>query len=153
MTELESFLIEKREGEYQTIDKCLKALLINECDNAFYRYSYRIPNSGSKTFVKINLNENSLDMISDFKCNIQYSIYIGKNKYSTTRILPLCTPLQTIYALIYLDQPNMPNEVIFSQRQHHFSSSLRQNIVYKMNPNGILDGEIKYLNGMASPLL
>ena len=160
MTTLDSFFTDRRQKEGKDTEDCLWNILDKDgCNDAYTIYERRIPvpansssiQNGMRPCITFNPREpEHSDMIDTLECNVDYSIMIGGIEYKNiSRILTLCLAFHQPEVRIYLDQPNMPNEIVFSQRNHHFPTEMRRAIIAKMNPNGVLDGEIGYAYGMA----
>ena len=174
MTELESFFSNRRQKEGRDTDDCLINILAGETYNdAYYKYELKfpLPDYPLKSYylAKCSLEERNLfekdgrpfiafkvahtmrsDMFDTFQSNVDYSIWIGDVKYTPSRLLNLCLAFPPVYILLYLDGPNVPSEITFSFHKHYFSTELRVAIIKSINPpNGILDGPIKYVYGMA----
>ena len=151
MKTLESFFPDRKEKEYNSFDDCREAVYKGPYNDAYYIHQYRIPIQTDESYVTIDLKQPFYaDMISDFECNLDYSIFIGDTEYKTNSVLTLCAVLHKVEARVYLPKENLPTEIIFSQKQHYFQHEIRRQIVNSMNPyGGILDGEIMYLYGMA----
>ena len=179
MTELESFFTDRRQKAGKSPENCIRNILTESSEafnDAYFDYEYRIPVEQDKSIyvngcicrgdiyrcgggacrimkpsIIFDLHQpQRSDMIDTFKCNAKFSLFIGGIEYhNITRVLSLCLTFHKVKACIYLEQPNMPDEIIFSQRQHYFSDKLRRSIVHTMNPTGIYDGELLYAYGMA----
>lgn len=110
--------------------------------------------SESRPFMTIDLlstrvDKMSPDLISDFKCNVKYSIlYKGVLYNDIKRSLSQCYTPNNLFALIYLDQPNMPSEILFSQTNHYFDINFRQHVFDTARTKGIVDGDIVYTNAV-----
>ena len=177
MTELNSLLSEFTQKECQNYDESFQNLISKSYTHTYYTYEHRIPISeiNQDTCMCMELNHHMMkpaqckgnckdnrpffvfdlkkpetaDMIDNFTCNVEFTIYIGGMKLNKNRrILTLCSVFSGAYALIYLDQPNMPNEIIFSKRLHNFEYEKRRQIINQMNPKGILDEDLIYKYGM-----
>lgn len=174
MTTLESIFTDRHQKEGRDSDDCLKNILAGETYNdAYYKYELKfpLPEYPLKTYylAKCELEKRNLfekdgrpfiafkvahtmrsDMFDTFQCNVDYAIWIGDIKYNTPRLLNLCLAFPPIYILLYLDGTNVPSEITFSFHKHYFSTELRRAIIMSMYPpNGLVDGEIQYMYGMA----
>jgi hypothetical protein len=162
MTDLESFFTDRRQKEGKDAEECIKTILAEgTCNDAYTKREYRFPVPNGPSSIINNMRpciafnprepERS-DMIDTLECNVEFSVHVGGTKYNTyniSRVLTLCLAFHQPQIRVYLDQPNMPKEIVFSQRNHHFSDELRRSILHTMNPNGVLDGDILYAWGMA----
>ena len=151
MKPLDSFFPEKIQKQYENVDDCWEAVNKGSCNDAYFIHQYRIPIQTDESFITIDLKQPIYaDMISDFECNLDYSIFIGDTEYKTNSVLTLCAVLHKVEARVYLKKEDRPKEVVFSQKQHYFEYEIRRKIVNSMNPyGGILDGDIVYKYGMA----
>ena len=179
MTELNSFLNNLKQKECINYNDCFQNLITNTASHTYYTSETRIPISEinqqmckcieinqhmmkplkckgdckeKRPFFVIDLKSpEKADMIDDLKSNVEFLVYLGGEKIDskTNRILSLCSVFHGAYAFIYIDQPNMPSEIIFSKRLHYFDDETRRQITKAMNPNGIFDGELTYKYGMA----
>ena len=151
MKALESFFSVINTKEGKDCDECMQAVYTGPYNDAYFIHEYRIPIDRNKPFIMIDLKKPIYaDRLSDFQCNLDYSIFIGDTEYKTNSVLTLCAVLHKVEARVYLPKENLPTEIIFSQKQHYFQHEIRRQIVNSMNPyGGILDGEIMYLYGMA----
>jgi hypothetical protein len=144
--------------QYKTKDECLKKVCENECEEivSYYNYKQVIPvpdksqwkYENKRPYFDIRLEPDE-DIISDFKCNVDYELTIGGNPYKNiNRIVQLCLGFHEVRIKMYLDESS-PKEIVLSYNRYHFPRELRRDISVSMNWGGLYDGDLVYMAGMA----
>jgi hypothetical protein len=165
---LDSFFIKCTEVEYKNPNECLDSIRDKTTQMiSYFKTEYTIPatkyevesclcmrphkgfsfKDETRPFFLLNPKNDGGDLISDFECNSEYSVYIGGCKFDTKRVLLLGIDHPEILILVYLDVP-VPEEIVFSLKRHYFSNDIR--VVLKKTDH-IIDGEMWYSTGQVGP--
>jgi hypothetical protein len=144
--------------QYETIDECLKKVWENECEEivSYYNYKQVIPvpdksqwkYENKRPYFDIRLEPED-DIMSNFKCNVDYELTIGGDPYKNIdRIVHVCLGYHEVRIKMFLDESS-PKEIVLSYNRYYFPRELRRDISASMNQGGLYDGDLVYMAGMA----
>jgi hypothetical protein len=69
----------------------MQAVYLGPYNDAYFIHEYRIPINRNKPLLIDLKKPIYADMISDFECNLEYSIFIGDTEYKTNSITLVCS--------------------------------------------------------------
>lgn len=159
MTDINSFFENTKEIEGKDLLECSKYF----DDESILTYvkveqKYKINDlkifydETNRPYCLIHLHrEREGDLTSHFECNVKYTIFLENNRceeIQVDRIISIGAVYTQVYLKIYLDQFNMPDEIIFSRRWYHLPPLMRKKIACVLNPDGIIDGDLMYRCGI-----
>ena len=158
MTDINIFFENTREIECKDFQECFQyfdndsiVTYINVENKYDIKDVKRLYDETNRPYCLIDLHkERRGDIMSHFKCNVEYTMLIGdiprSTEYTPKRIISICVVYTEIHLKIYLDQPNMPDEIIFARRWYPLPTNMRRKIVNSISPPGIIDDMI-YMQG------